>query len=141
MDTTPHDLKLLSAGYYIQGGIVGFYSLIILGYASFLGTLLPEISRSVEQHGHRGIPVGVMSIVSALIGIVALVSIGYTICLFLAGYWMARYRNLTFLYVVAAVTCLAVPYGTVLGIFTFMVMQRGSAQQLFAHHTRISAGL
>jgi hypothetical protein len=31
----------------------------------------------------------------------------------------------------AALSCLAIPYGTVLGIFTFMVLQRPAARAIF----------
>jgi hypothetical protein len=32
----------------------------------------------------------------------------------------------------AALNCLAMPYGTVLGIFTFLVLQRTAAKEMFA---------
>ena len=131
MDTTEHDLKLLSIGYYIQAGIAGFYSLFVLAYASFLGTIFRVVSRKLEEKGQQGIPPVFVSLAATVIGIVLILVIVYTLCLFLAGQWIVRHRNRLFIYVIGAITCLAIPYGTVLGIFTFMVMQRPTAQMLF----------
>lgn len=131
MDTTEHDLKLLSIGYYIQAGIVGFYSLMMLAYMSFIGTILTAVARDAQQHGRPAIPPGIISLVSVIAAIALILCVAYAVCHFLAGYWIRRHRNWVFVYVVAALACLGIPYGTVLGIFTFMVMQRSAAQRLF----------
>ncbi|MBV9303434.1 MAG: hypothetical protein JOY62_15825 [Acidobacteriaceae bacterium] len=130
MDTTAHDLKLLTIGYYIQGGIIGFYSLLVLGYFGFLATFLSELSKTNAERG-VAIPPAIIPIISVVIGIAVLIAIAWTGCLFLAGYWLARRTNKVFIYVIAALSCLAIPYGTVLGVFTFMVMQRPAAQEIF----------
>ncbi len=41
-------------------------------------------------------------------------------------------RSKTFCLVVAAVSCLGIPYGTALGICTFLVLNRPSVDALFA---------
>ena len=33
--------------------------------------------------------------------------------------------------VIAGISCLFVPYGTILGVFTFIVLQRSSVEKLF----------
>jgi len=138
MDTTAHDLKLLSIGYYIEAGIIGFYSLLVLGYAGFLSFFLTAASREAERRGQGGLPPGIASILTAVIGVLFVLLIAYAICLFLTGYWIARCRDRIFIYVMAALTCLGIPYGTVLGIFTFITMQRPTARQLFSRGTLTS---
>jgi hypothetical protein len=63
-----------------------------------------------------------------------LVLIGGTIAAlkFYAGYCLGRHRARTFCLVVAGLTCLAIPYGTLLGVFTFVVLARPSVEELFA---------
>ncbi len=40
-------------------------------------------------------------------------------------------KSRTFCLVVAAISCLEVPYGTILGVFTFLVLERPSVARLF----------
>jgi hypothetical protein len=47
--------------------------------------------------------------------------------------WCLKHRrSRTFCMVVAGISCLGIPYGTILGILTFMVLGRESVTQLFA---------
>jgi hypothetical protein len=139
-DITIHDLKLLSIGYYIRGGIAALYTLMLFGYMGFLGTVLTAISAAAEQKGQKAIPEFVITLLTGLFMVIATVSLATTVCLPLAGYWLRHYRNKLFIFIVAALSCLSVPYGTVLGVFTFVVLRRPVAEQLFASGAT-SAGL
>lgn len=129
-DVTVHDLKVLSIGYYIQGGIVGCYSLVMLAYAGFIGAVF--VSAGAEQRGHLGLPPILIPIVIAIVAIVILLGLTFALCLLISGHWLTRHRNTIFIQIVAAVNCLLIPYGTVLGIFTFLVLHRPVARQLFS---------
>src|SRR5690348_15638766 len=48
------------------------------------------------------------------------------------GRFLARRRHYTFCLVMAAVECVFMPFGTVLGAFTILVLNRGTVKQLFA---------
>lgn len=124
VDTTTHDL-LLSVGYYIQGGIAAAYSLLVGLYFCFLGFAL-----SNSPNGGNP-PPNMARFFAVLFGAVVLLGAGYAILQFLAAYWITRHRARVYLFVVAALNCIGIPYGTVLGIFTFMVLQRPAAKQLF----------
>lgn len=50
----------------------------------------------------------------------------------LSGRRMTRRRGRTFSLVVAGVNCLSVPFGTALGVFTFIVLMRDSVRHLYA---------
>jgi len=129
---TAHDLRLLSIGYYIQAGIAGFYTLLIIGYSAFATVILANINKMTGQANQPEIPAAVLSVISILLALGLGISCAYTVCVFLAGYWLRHFRNKVFIQVLAGFNCLAIPYGTVLGIFTFMVLQRPSAKQFFA---------
>ena len=76
-------------------------------------------------------PPALVPILVTFFAIFAVLILAYTVCLFLAGFWIRQYRNRVFVLVVAALTCIGIPYGTVLGVFTFIVMQRPTARDLF----------
>ena len=56
--------------------------------------------------------------------------------LLIAGGRLRRVRNRTFCLIVAGVSCAMVPLGTVLGVFTIIVLVRPSVQELFAAPAR-----
>ena len=49
----------------------------------------------------------------------------------LAGRYLARRERYTFCLVVAGVECMFMPFGTVLGVFTIIVLSRPSVKDLF----------
>jgi hypothetical protein len=63
------------------------------------------------------------------------VTAGWTtgILTIVSGRAIARRRWRTFSLVMAGVNCLWVPIGTVLGVFSFIVLMRGSVAALYAH--------
>lgn len=65
--------------------------------------------------------------------------IAYGIGHFLAGRALSARRSLTLCYVVAGFACVSVPLGTVLGVFTFVVLSRSSVQAQFAARRRADA--
>jgi hypothetical protein len=50
----------------------------------------------------------------------------------LAGRWLAQHTHYRFCFVVAGIECLQMPMGTVLGVFTILVLSRESVKALFA---------
>ncbi|HTX20445.1 MAG TPA: hypothetical protein VMD27_01090 [Candidatus Aquilonibacter sp.] len=50
---------------------------------------------------------------------------------FVAGRFLARRKHHTFCLVVAGVACLFMPFGTVLGVFSIIVLIREPVKQLF----------
>jgi len=66
------------------------------------------------------------------------VAVGWTMAalLFVAGRRLAAYRSWTFCLVVAALSCMFSPFGTILGVFTIFVLCRQSVRELFESTTR-----
>jgi hypothetical protein len=126
-------LKLLAIGYWVAGGMAAFFSLFGLFYvfmgAMFAASFAKMPATSVPQN--QPPPAFVPWI---------LVGIGLAICLAAATFaalrfWTAvclkRRTSRTFCLVVAALTCLEFPYGTTLGVFTFIVLGKPSVIQMF----------
>ena len=53
------------------------------------------------------------------------------VCTFISGRYLARRRNRLFSFVMAAFLCMFMPFGTVLGIFTIIVLSRDSVKRLY----------
>ena len=60
------------------------------------------------------------------------VGLGMATAVFLAGRYLRRRERYLFCFVVAAVMCAFAPFGTVLGVFTLLVLQRPAVKEAFA---------
>lgn len=61
----------------------------------------------------------------------------FAVLVAVAGRKLAKRRGRTFCMVIAALCCLMVPFGTILGVFTLVVLSRPSVQALFAAPQRM----
>jgi hypothetical protein len=84
----------------------------------------PEFARFFGfMYGGMGLVYGIGGLVFAVLEL-------------LTARWLAARRNRTFCLVMAAISCLWVPLGTVLGVFTIVVLVRPSVEQAFAQSER-----
>ena len=123
-----HDLKALSIGHYIQGGIVAFYSLVALVYCAFIGTIFTKLGGANQQQ----IPDGVLAALSIICSAVLFALALYTLCIFLAARWLGSRQHILFIQIVSGLNCLFIPYGTALGVFTLVVLARPQTKLLFS---------
>ena len=59
----------------------------------------------------------------------------FAIAIAVAGWHLRRRKHHTFCLVVAGIECMAVPYGTVLGVLTLILLLRPSVEALFSPGT------
>ena len=132
-------LKVLSICHYVWGGVSAllsmcglFYVFMGLAFANDPSTFSNSSARSGPGSGNPPPPefVGYMFIGmgSAVVLLGSLVG-GLTIY---SGRCIARRKARTFSLIIAGVNCLSVPVGTVLGVFTFMVLTRDSVRAQYA---------
>lgn len=122
-------LKLLSIFYYVSGGATAFFALFPLIYV-FLGLMFVVMPFDMAADGDA--PPAFIGWMFVIIG--SLVSIALAALAFLkiyAGRSIAKRKRRTFCFVVAVISCLGIPYGTLLGVFTFIVLSRKSVATLF----------
>lgn len=126
-------LKLLSLGYMISAAITGFFALFGLMYV-FLGVMIasfvshkPELTTNGNQPppAFFGWIFGGIGLAFFVVGIaLAALKLRTALCL-------KSRKSRTFCLVMAGISCLGVPYGTALGVFTFIVLGRDSVLRLF----------
>jgi hypothetical protein len=123
-------LRLLSIFHYVVGGLtalIGCFPIIHISIGLFLA-LAPE--QWLDSKGEP--PPRWFGILFAVIGIM-MIAIFWTFaaCLIAAGRCLSLRRHYMFCLVMAAIACMCQPWGTVLGVFTIIVLMRESVKQLF----------
>jgi len=119
-------LRLLSIFHYVWGGLIGFVSCFALIHVLVGSVLATGIAR---QNG----PPAWIGLIFVLAGGCALVLGGTMAALTIwAGRCLAQKRHYTFCLVIAVISCLSFPFGTALGVFTIIVLNRPSVRPLFA---------
>jgi preprotein translocase subunit SecG len=121
-------LRLLSIFHYVVAGLAGLISMfpvIYLGMGLFFIYGAKHFSSKDAPPVFLGWILVVMACLFILLGLVMASLIFYH------GRSLARRKHYTFCQVMAGVECLMMPFGTVLGIFTFIVLGRSSVRALF----------
>jgi len=124
-------LKLLSLFYYISGGVTAFFASFPLIHV-FVGLM---IVFSSEQFNPSKAGEPSPEFIGWLFVIIggSIVILGWLLALakIYVGRCISRRKHRIFCLIIAGISCLGIPYGTVLGIFTFIVLMRHSVKLLF----------
>lgn len=124
-------LRLLSLGYLISAVITGLFSLLGLLYA-FIGIAMgAAFSSGAIQDASEAPPEMVGWMFGIFGGLFFLFAAGLAIAKYLTASFLKKHKSPMFCMVVAGISCLSIPYGTLLGISTFLVLNRPSVYQLF----------
>ncbi len=136
MNQDEEHLKLLSIFHYVVGGISACFACfpfihLIMGIVMLAG--------GFQDSRGSGPPAafGLIFVIMALF----IISLGWTlaICLIIAGRQLAKRKRYTFCFAIACISCIFMPFGTVLGVFTIIVLMRPSVKELFEANKGIVA--
>jgi hypothetical protein len=128
MNQDEQHLKLLSIFHYVLGGMAALFSLFPVIHL-VLGVMMVVIP---GHHGPGTPPpeyVGWIFICFALVFI--LCGLTFSGFVFVNARLLSRRTHYTFCLIMAGVECLLIPYGTVLGVFTILVLMRNPVKALF----------
>jgi hypothetical protein len=122
-------LRLLTIFHYVVATLAGLFSLfpiihLVVGIAVVTGHL-------GNNHGSAPIPAFFGWLFIVLAGTMMILGFALAICIFLAGRSLARRRHYMLCLVAAGVECTFMPFGTILGVFTIIVLQKPSVKELF----------
>ena len=128
-------LKLLSLGYVVSGGVSAFFSLFGLMYV-FMGVVMSSTLSHLPEtpnNSAQGPPPAFVGWIFTIIGLAIFLSaLGLAAARFRAAWCVKHHKWRVFCLVIAGIGCLEFPYGTALGIFSFIVLGRESVAQRFA---------
>ncbi len=130
MNTDEQQLQLLEIFHYVVGGLTALFACFPLIHLA-LG-----IAMVTGAFGGKSPPPAVFGWVFIVFALGFILS-GWALagCLVAAGRKLRKRTSWTFCLVVAGLACLMMPFGTILGVFTIVVLLRDSVRVLFDHGT------
>jgi uncharacterized membrane protein YhaH (DUF805 family) len=128
-------LKILSLGYVVSAGVSTFFSLFGILYV-FMGIMMSTAFSQLPQtpaNPAQAPPPAFVGWIFAFIGLAFFLSAMAMAAARFRAAWCIKHRKWrVFCMVIAGIGCLEFPYGTALGIFSFIVLGRDSVVQLFS---------
>jgi hypothetical protein len=125
------NLDLLSMFHYIVGGITALFSCmpfihVFIGYAMVTGKFVGDCRNS-------GPPEALFGWLFIIIGAICIL-LGWclAVCMIIAGKKLKSRKCRMFCMIVAGIECMFIPFGTILGVFTLIVLNKESVKELFA---------
>jgi len=129
MNQDEEHLKLLSIFHYVVAGLSALFACfpifhLVIGIGMVIGSLVDPSRDSIPLAG-----VGLIFTIFAggimLFGWVFAASVAF------AGRFLMTRKRYMFCLVVAGIECIFTPFGTILGVFTIIVLMRPSVKELF----------
>ena len=148
---TRERLRLLAVGFYIKGAVCALVVSVFLIHFVMLLTFsfMPESAwqtnpparTSIESISvspsptprpvNQGPPVVMFRIFAGVLGVVILLGWTFGALTIYAGRCVQKRERRLFIYVMAGLNCALIPWGTLLGICTFIVLQMPVARREF----------
>lgn len=123
-------LRILSICHYVFAGLCIFpflYGFIYMFMGIFVGAMI-----AADTHSTNGPPPALFGGIFVVIGlIISGIALTIGIAAIKAGRNLSGATGRTFAFVFACIICVFVPFGTLLGVFTLIVLSRDSVKALF----------
>lgn len=122
-------LRLLRIGYFTMGGVSAFTGLFGALYAA-MGFFIAHLPMTPAQPNQP--PPEMVGWIFAAFGCAFMLAAGtYALLAFLTARALRRRSGRGLCLATAAISCLYIPFGTLLGVFTFIALGRPSVRALF----------
>lgn len=117
---------MLPLPYWVSAGFLGMYLLFVFGYLVFLAAMFTAIgTREADFPRFLG-----WFFVAFALGFL-LFAIATVLAKVLAARWIKARKHRVATMVIAGLTCLEFPYGTLIGVCTLIVLERPSVKALY----------
>lgn len=127
-------IRLLSIFHFVAAGMAFVALLFLVGHYALMSVFLnnPEMWKNAKGGPQGPDPAMVMGFFRWFYLIFGAWCLASAVLNLLSGLYMRRLKNRVFSLVVAAIDCLHMPFGTILGIFTLIVLCRESVARAYA---------
>jgi hypothetical protein len=132
MNRDEEHLQLLAIFHYVVAGLAALFSFFPLLYTTVGAIFIFAARHGTAKPGEDLPPEFLGWIFAALGSLFFLIGIAMAICILIAGRSLALRKRYSFALVMACIECLFVPFGTILGVFTIVVLSRESVRGLFS---------
>ena len=123
-------LDLLSIFHFVGAGLAVIALLLLVAHYAFFHAIM-ENPQFWENHKQTPPPPEILAIFKWFYVIFCLWFITSAVLNVISGICLRTRKNRTFSFVVAAIDCLHIPLGTILGIFTIIILSRESVRELY----------
>ena len=132
-------LRVLEIAYYIAGGLTIFTaSFLLIHFTLFLFMgLHPQFFAHANSSGNprnAPPPAGFFLAFAGIFGLVIVLGWIFGALQIYAGRCLKNRRHRLFILIIAGLECVFIPWGTFLGVGTFMAMERPGVKYLFARN-------
>ena len=132
MDRDTEQLNLLAIFHYVVAGLAALFSFFPLLYTT-IGAIFIFSARHGTAKPGEDLPSEFLGWIFAVLGsVLFLIGLSMAICILIAGRSLALRKRYSFAFVMACIECLFIPFGTILGVFTIIVLSRESVRRLFS---------
>jgi hypothetical protein len=132
MNRDEEHVQLLAIFHYVVAGLAALFSFFPLLYTTVGAIFIFAARHGTAKPGEDLPPEFLGWIFAALGSLFFLIAIAMAICILVAGRSLALRKGYSFALVMACIECLFVPFGTILGVFTIVVLSRESVRRLFS---------
>jgi hypothetical protein len=132
MNQNAEHVRLLAIFHYVVAGLAGLFSFFPLLYTTIGGIFIFAARHGTHKPGEELPPEFLGWIFMVMGSLLFLLGIAVAICILMAGRSLATHRHYGFAFSIACVECLFIPFGTILGVFTIIVLSREPVKALFA---------
>lgn len=137
MNQDESHLDNLAIAHYVVGGVMALFSCMpllhmFIGLSFILGgdSFFPEDGQQPPAFfGWMFFTVGLFFFVMGQATSISIV---------ISGRFLKRRKNYLFTFILACLACIFVPFGTVLGIFTIIVLSRGSVREIYERKAKVA---
>jgi hypothetical protein len=135
MNRDKEHLQLLAIFHYVVAGLAALFSFFPLLYTT-VGAIFIFAARHGTAKPGEDLPPEFLGWIFAVLGsLLFLIGIAMAICILITGRSLALCKHYSFAVVMACIECLFIPFGTILGVFTIIVLSRESVRGLFLSAT------
>jgi hypothetical protein len=132
MNRDKEHLQLLAIFHYVVAGLAALFSFFPLLYTT-VGAIFIFAARHGTAKPGEELPPEFLGWIFAVLGaLFFLAGLAMAVCTLIAGRSLAFRKRYSFVLVMACIECLFVPFGTILGVFTIVVLSRESVRGLFS---------
>ena len=136
-------LTTLVVSYYVLAGLMLLFSCAGVLYLVFgVGLVfLPEDLLAADPNAPPPSMIKLIGGVFAAVGVlIAFLQFVSTVLLAITARYISQRRHRTFCLVIAGLTCLQVPLGTALGVYTFLILTRPDVIERFGGRKNMAIG-
>ena len=129
-------LRLLAIFHYVVGGLAALFAFLPLLYAAIGWIFIYAAHHGKVRSGHTPPPEVLGWIFISFGSAFFLLGLAIAVSILLAGRALTKQRHYQLVFVIACLECLFIPFGTILGVFTLVVLTREAVKTRFLEKDR-----